>query len=76
MKINLHTWFSDRELNYCPKHFIKCTTPLTDEGKLWVYENLIGRFYVNNGIGDDWGFDSTISFEDPQEAMIYELTWS
>lgn len=78
MNINLHTWFSDRELEFCPKHFIKCNAPLTDEAKFWVYENLTGRFYIENlsllSLFSE--ADELIHFEDPQEAVMFELRWS
>ena len=78
MNINLYTWYGKRELDYCPKHFIKCNAGLTDEAKQWVYEKLSGRFYVTYAGGPDWSFlfVNVIYFEDPQEAMLYELTWS
>jgi hypothetical protein len=73
MNINYNTWFSERQLDFCPKHFVKCQAPLTTESKLWVYETLKGRFYISDL--DLW-LDSTVYFEDPQEATLYELTWS
>ena len=73
MNINLNTWFMERELSFCPKHFVKCHTPITTESKLWVYETLKGRFYINH---NELFFDSNVHFEDPQEATLYELTWS
>ena len=78
MNINLHTWFMQRELQFCPKHFIKCNAFLTQEAKFWVYENLKGRFYtkdllVLSLVSDQ---EQEIYFEDPQEATLYELRWS
>jgi hypothetical protein len=65
----------ERELSFCPTHFIKCNAPLTTDAKLWVYETLKGRFYIKD---DDTflDFDPKIYLEDPQEATLYELTWS
>jgi hypothetical protein len=77
--INLHTWFSEREMNFCPKHFVRCQTPLTDERKNWVIEKLVGRFYINqrfDGMYDLFEHGLQIYFEDPQEAVQYELVWS
>jgi hypothetical protein len=73
--INLMTWYANRELDFCPKHFIKATTPLTDDSKLWIYEKCVGRFYTD---AEDslFLFGETVYFEDPQEAVLYELTWS
>ena len=74
--INLMTWFAQRQLDFCPKHFVRCQTYLTDEARLWVYEYLTGRFYITTGVSDDWGLDTEIFFENPQEAMLYELKFS
>lgn len=79
--INIDTWIGDRQLDFCPKHFIMATTPITTEIKFWVLEKLHGRFYVsaNTNFGNR-GFlfeaDENIYFEDSQEAVLYELTWS
>ena len=73
--INLLTWFGQRELDHCPKHFIKTNTPLTDESHLWILQKLHGRYHiVNNNL--DLFSDPYPCFEDPQEAILYELTWS
>ncbi len=78
-EINLMTWYADRELDFCPKHFTKTTTVLTDENKLWIYEKLVGRFHVHTLSDPSSLFffgDSVPYFEDPQEAVMYELVWS
>jgi len=78
MKINIDTWNKAREVSYCPKHFIPTSTPLTEEAKLWVLERLHGRYFIAlNGLRTSI-FDNhvIIYFEDPQEAVLYELTWS
>lgn len=80
--INVDTWNKQRELPFCPKHFVTTNTPLTEQSKLWVLEKLHGRYHITGkrrnlfsqqSIFDD---DVFISFEDPQEATFYELTWS
>jgi len=82
MNINLSTWYSERELDFCPKHFVRTTTPLNEDRTKWILENLKGRFYVTHGRNnDDEGLlffidDSFPCFEDPQEAVLYELTFS
>lgn len=79
MNINLHTWFANRECDYLPKHFIATKSPVTDERHLWILEKCQGRFYVGQKEDDDiLGFlkDYIVYFEDPQEAILYELTWS
>lgn len=77
MNINLYTWFSERELKYCPLHFVPSQTPITQESKLWIFESLKGRFFISNGTKNDlFSFDEYPYFEDPQEAVMYELKWS
>ena len=95
MEINLHTWFQDRELDFCPKHFVMANTPVTDESKMWMLERLKGRFYILGGYTSyptptqlnlpahlartviaERFMDDVPFFEDPEEAMLYELTWS
>ncbi len=74
MNINLYTWYGQRELDYCPMHFILSNTPITQESKSWILEKLNGRFYLGSTIHDLF-MESFPSFEDPQEALMYELTW-
>ena len=80
--INLMTWFSRRELEYCPKHFVQTATPLNEERTRWIIENLKGRYHVtynHSKNNDDFLFlldDTFPCFEDPQEAVLYELTFS
>lgn len=76
MNINLHTWFGKRQLNFCPKHFVKVTTSIDDEKLFWVLEKLQGRFYISGNNSSLFDFTDEIYFEDSQEAMLYELTWS
>jgi len=69
--INLHTWFMNRELALSPNHFVASGTPLTSESKVWIQEKLSGRYALLPG-----EFLEVIpSFEDPKEAMMYELAW-
>lgn len=81
--INITEWFSDRKLDFCPKHFIKSTIFLTPDSKRWIRERLIGRyaFYTNSfNINRGWTSSSSSTecpaFEDPGEAVMFELTWS
>ena len=82
------TWFSNRELDHTPKHFVISNTPFKDESKLWVMNNLKGRFSTVYWVNDTEdldpisvliSFDSLFgrpAFEDPKEAILYELTWA
>jgi hypothetical protein len=77
------TWFTERELKHTPKHFIISKTPLTVDGKIWILNKLKGRFSITfaedaNAMDDFLVFHSmgNPAFEDPKEAIFYELTWS
>ena len=75
------TWFSERELQHTPKHFIISNTPLTVVSKIWILDKLKGRFsiaYTEDGDDSFIVFHSmgNPAFEDPKEAIFYELTWS
>jgi hypothetical protein len=65
--INLHTWFITRELEFAPEHFTTCTTQTTVEARDWILEKLTGRFVITSTMCP--------SFEDPKEAVFYELKW-
>ena len=85
-RINPITWYSEREIKQCPKHFVVANTHITTESKLWILNNLYGRFTIVNKPNldeqqDDW--ISTVldhkmypAFEDPKELLVYELTWT
>lgn len=80
MNINLHTWFAERKLDFLPDHFVSTNTTVDDERHLWVLEKLVGRYYIGiKSDSEDWVAlfsDPVIYFEDPQEAVMYQLTWS
>ncbi len=78
-EFNPQLWYGERNLTYVPRHFIKAPTTITTESELWVITSLQGRY----AIIDDIDFinlvmnsNKTIYFEDPKEAMMYELRWS
>jgi hypothetical protein len=70
------TWFSDREVYFKPLHFVMTNTHITEESKFWILKNLKGRFALieNDYITRTKKF--VPAFEDPQEAVLYELAWS
>ena len=72
--INISQWFIERSLLNPPKHFVKATAVLSQENEEWIREKLIGRYsvYLRNG---EYSRPSP-AFEDPQEAVFYELTWA
>ena len=76
-------WFGKRRCDTIPRHFVKTTTPVTDEAKSWVTATLKGRYAITTVMeeGETLTFielsDKVVFyFEDPAEAMIYELRWS
>jgi len=70
--ISLMAWYGQRQLDFCPKHFIKANTQVNENSIKWIHERLTGRFYLI----DEGFFYDTVYFEDPQEAILFELTWS
>lgn len=83
--LNLYTWFSQRELQYCLPHFVVVDTLVTVESKHWILEKLTGRFclveaYVaGNPIYSPYSPYSigySLAFEIPQEATYFQLIWS
>lgn len=82
LKINEVTWYKNRFLrSQIPVHFTLTRTPSTSENLEWVLERLSGRFaLVQNAASEDTDFMSyyqkTYAFEDPKEAVQFELTWS
>jgi len=75
--INIHTWFQQRELNYCPPHFVKTTTPVQEDSIIWIKQNLTGRFCLIPPLDGEYKIgEMSPAFEDPKEAILYTLTWS
>lgn len=77
-RVDPRIWYAEREILYPFNHFITASTPLTAESKQWVLDYLTGRYSITQNTMN-FLFDGTlgiISFEDPKEALIYELKWS
>jgi hypothetical protein len=77
-EIDPYIWFGKRQVNFHPKHFVLSDTLLTLDSKQWVLDNINGRFcivhtsqifLVEYNLGN-------IAFENPKDAMFYELKWS
>lgn len=78
-EIDPYIWFGKREIEFCPKHFVISDTPLTDESKQWVLDNIKGRFSIiqkNNQLFLIDYYLGNIAFENPMDATFYELKWS
>ena len=72
-------WFGERELSHVPPHFVKTSSPLTDEALVWIQTSLSGRYaYSSHSNIENFIFESHryVYFENPAEATMYELRWS
>lgn len=78
-ELNPVIWFSQRELNYKPEHFVTCKVPCSDEAKEWVVTKCTGRYTFYSHGSEDYEIvfldKLKVAFEDPKEAMLFELTW-
>ena len=75
-------WFLERQLDFKPKHFVATNTPATKESLNWIVYNLKGRFCIFQRPNEDidinnfnW-VNTYVAFEDPNEAILFELRWS
>jgi hypothetical protein len=83
-KLDPLVWFDARRVEFEPKHFVRAKTGITEESKKWIEKTLTGRYYIPMPTIYDFNvlFDNNSSttfapsFEDPSEAVFYELTWS
>jgi hypothetical protein len=74
-------WFSEREVEFIPKHFIKCTSKITNESKKWIYNKSQGRFALTDSHRQQApsgiiSSDQNVYFEDQKDAMMFELLWA
>jgi len=77
-EIKPDVWFVNRQLPFKPNHFVTAATKLTPESAKWIAQNLTGRYTFSGYVEITDLFDLAVvpSFEDPGEAVMYELTWS
>ena len=77
-KIDPYIWFGKRQVDFCPKHFISASTPLTIDSIQWVLDNLKGRFCIiqTSQLFLVEYYLGNIAFENPTDATFYELKWS
>lgn len=73
-------WFGDRKLEKVPPHFVRCTTPVNSNIEFWVLTKTYGRYSIITVSNDDhlslFSDIEIIYFEDPKEAILYELRWA
>jgi len=75
--INVYTWYNARKIEgVLPKHFVVTKTVLHPDAERWIEENLTGRYFILYKSVEDLFPQLVPAFEDPKEAVYYELTWS
>ena len=75
--LDFTTWFSSREVSFKPPHFVMTNTHITDESKFWILNTLRGRFALIEADAYLTRNKKFVpAFEDPKEAILYELAWS
>jgi hypothetical protein len=76
-EMNPFVWFGTRKVSPIPRHFVKAHTPATTESENWVLVNIKGRYGISNSsVDNDLDWKDYFFFEDPADAMIFELRWS
>lgn len=81
-QLNPFTWHSTRELRFTPSHFVVVSKIITSESFQWILEKQTGRFSLiecpNYSMEHDlleyYGYFP--GFEDPAEAIHFQLVWS
>jgi len=80
--INVDTWYQNRLIkDHIPNHFTMTRTIVTSDNLEWVLEKLHGRFSLAQNVNNDEMdfmsyYQKSFAFEDPKEAVQFELTWS
>lgn len=78
--VNPSIWYQERLLKFKPTHFVVTKTAITEKSLQWIYETCEGRFCLTHQLDSMDDVFITIptvpAFEDPKEAILYELTWS
>lgn len=80
---NPQLWFGSRKMTMIPRHFVRSSTPVTEESLQWVEDKLMGRYGIVSeanlsGPGGLFSilFQEVIYFESPKDLMMYELYWA
>lgn len=79
IEIHPYVWYATRKLDKVPTHFTKSNTTVTVESEFWIKTRLTGRYATMVAHDNTFTLDigsSYAYFEDPAEAMMYELRWS
>ena len=82
-EFNPQLWFGNRKMSTIPRHFVRSSTPATEDSLQWVEDRLTGRYGVvaetsMNSANSLFTivYHESIYFEDPKDLMLYELYWS
>lgn len=74
--LNINQWYMDRQLTFTPVHFTKSNTMLSTESLQWINEKTSGRFSLYNPYDySSSALGARPAFEDPKEAVFFELMW-
>lgn len=77
--LNIADWHDVRRLSWVPAHFHKIQVTASSAVQDWILENTQGRWAVCSRFDQERDVflnRSGLAFEDPQEAMLCQLTWS
>jgi hypothetical protein len=72
-------WYTDREINIVPIHFIKCPSIVTEESLFWIRNKSTSRYVLvddSPNMSNIISSDKIVYFESQKDATIYELMWS
>ena len=69
---------ASQQLSMCPPHFTKVEfdESVVDAARIWLYENLTGRFYLGALVKTDGRIlkkTNIVGFEEPAEATLFNL---
>ena len=78
--INPLVWYSNLEIDTIPPHFVKSSTSVTEDNYFWVKTKITGRYTISavpiNDVDMIFDLRPYVFFENPSDAMLYELRWS
>jgi len=73
-------WYTDREINIVPIHFIKCPSIVTEDSLFWIRNKTTSRYALIDDIESPSlnviSNHKIVYFESQKDATIYELMWS
>ena len=76
MMVNPLIWYAERELDFVPRHFVKCPTPVNQQALHYIQNKTVGRYALGSDNSVDFDFTTYVYFEDEREATMYELIWA